>query len=271
MIHEKVAVRVEGTAANAELYTYFLDNSREFHVDEKRPVVLICPGGGYEFTSDREAEIVAVQFLAQGFHAAVLRYSCAPAEYPAALLELAGSVLFLREHAEEYYIDADRIVVMGFSAGGHLAASFGCFWTESFIRDALKTSREMLRPDGLILCYPVITSGEFAHRDSFVHLLGSRYEQLVERMSLENQVNENVPKTFIWHTFTDEGVPVENSLLFVAALRKNGIPTEFHMYPVGGHGLSLANELTTSLRGNAYQEECQSWLPMACMWLRHLR
>lgn len=104
-----------------------------------------------------------------------------------------------------------------------------------------------------------------------MHLLGSRYEQLVERISLENQVNENVPKTLIWHTFMDEGVPVENLLLFVAALRKNRIPTEFHMYPVGGHGLSLANELTNSVGGNAYQAECQNWLSMACMWLRHLR
>ena len=271
MVHKKIRITAEGTKADAQLYTYFLDNSRQFHVDEKRPVVLICPGGGYAFLSDREAEIVAVQFLAQGFHAAVLRYSCAPAEYPAALTEVAASVLFLREHAEEYYIDADKIVVMGFSAGGHLAASFGCFWTESFLCSALKTQREMLRPNGLILCYPVITSGEFAHRDSFVHLLGSQYEQLVDQMSLENQVNEDVPKTFIWHTFMDEGVPVENSLLFVAALRKKKIPTEFHMYPVGGHGLSLANSLTNSEDGNSYQEECQSWLPMACMWLRHLR
>lgn len=270
MVHKKVSITAEGTAANGALYTYFLDNSKQFHVDEKRPVVLICPGGGYEWTADREAEMVAVQFLAQGFHAAVLRYSCAPAEYPAALLEVAGAVLYLREHGEEYYIDADKIVIMGFSAGGHLAASYGCFWTESFIRDALKTRREMLRPNGLILCYPVITSGAFAHRDSFVHLLGSRYEELVEKMSLENQVNGDVPKTFIWHTFMDEGVPVENSLLFVAALRKYKIPTEFHMYPVGGHGLSLANQLTDAVGGGSCVEQCQSWLPLACMWLKHL-
>lgn len=270
MIHEVVSIQVEGSSPDTKLYTYILDNSKDINPNLVRPLILICPGGGYAFTSDREAELLALQFVAKGFHAAVLRYSVAPAVYPTALLELAKSVVYLREHAKEYHIDPDKIVVEGASAGGHLAASYSCFWTKDFISETLKVDKSMFKPNGMMLLYPVITSGEFAHRGSFVNLLGSRYDELVEVMSLENCVNENTPKAFIWHTFTDGAVPVENSLYLVSSLRKNNIPTEFHMYPVGGHGLSLANELTMDSNGGAIQEECQSWIDLALTWMKHL-
>lgn len=102
---------------DARLYTYILDNFEEIDSNRTRPLVLICPGGGYEFTSDREAEAVAVQYIARGFHACVLRYSVAPAEFPQSLCELAWSVAYLREHAKEYGIKPDKIIVSGFSAG----------------------------------------------------------------------------------------------------------------------------------------------------------
>ena len=127
-----------------------------------------------------------------------------------------------------------------------------------------------MRPDGLLLCYPVITSGEFAHRGSFENLLGSRQEELGEKLSLEKQVTNKVPKTFIWHTFADQSVPVENSLLFVSALRRAGVPTEFHMYEKGAHGLALANKLTETNDGRAVQEECTSWVELAHTWLESL-
>ena len=120
----------------------------------------------------------------------------------------------LREHAKEWHIDPHKIVVEGCSAGGHLAASLGVFWDEDFLAESQGLSaseHELLRPDGLLLCYPVITSGEFAHRGSFENLLGSRQEELGEKLSLEKQVTNKVPKTFIWHTFADQSVPVENS------------------------------------------------------------
>ena len=105
MVHEKLQIQVPGSEWKADLYTYFLDNSVEMHPHRKRPVIVICPGGGYEMTSDREGEAIAVQFLARGFHAVVLRYSVAPARYPEALLQLAQTILFLRENAEKYHID----------------------------------------------------------------------------------------------------------------------------------------------------------------------
>ncbi len=269
MLHETYPIRVEGSLPDAKLITYIQEYSPAMKMNI-RPLILICPGGGYGYTSDREAESMALQFLAMGYHAAVLRYSCAPAQYPTALLELAYSMKLIRKHAKEWNIAEDKIVVQGCSAGGHLAASFGMFWREEFIAEALNIEdKEILRPNGMVLCYPVITSGEYAHRGSFNNLLGDRAE-LLEKMSLEKQVNENTPKAFIWHTFEDGSVPVENSLLLVSAMRKVGIPVEFHLYPHGGHGLGLATKLTETEDGRAVQPECASWLGLAHTWLENL-
>ncbi len=270
MIHEVINIQVEGSQPDTKLYTYLLDNSSEINPGGVRPVVVICPGGGYAMTSDREAEALAIQFMSMGYHAAVLRYSCAPAVYPTALLELASVISLLRNNAEKWHINKDKIIVQGSSAGGHLAAGYGVFWKEDFLADTVHTIPEQLRPNGLILNYPVITSGPYAHRDSFHNLLGDRYEELVEKMSLEKQVTEDTPKTFIWHTFPDDCVPAENSLLFVMALKEKNIPTEFHLYPVGGHGLGLATKETACPNGYGVQEECQSWIPLVETWLKNI-
>ena len=242
MRKEVYPIRMEGSMPYAELTVYLHEHYQEIAV-ETRPLVLVCPGGAYAYTSEREADPLAAQFLAMGYHAAVLRYSCAPAVYPT-----------------------------GCSAGGHLAASMGVFWKEEFLAGALgirKEEQKLIRPDGMILCYPVITSGEFAHRGSFQNLLGARQEELSAKMSLENQVDKDTPPAFIWHTYEDGAVPVENSLLFVTALRRAGVPAEFHMYPKGSHGLALANRLTQNQDGNAAQPECTSWVGLAHTWIEH--
>lgn len=265
---ETIPIRVEGAAGEACLQTYFLYHSEAIKREKPRTTILICPGGGYEHTSDREAEPIALKFAAEGYHAAVLRYSVYPAEYPVALLELAGAVKYLREHAEEFQINPDKIIIQGSSAGGHLAASYCVFWRNSFLREYHQTSEEMLRPNGLMLSYPVITSGEFAHQGSFEKLLGERLEEKKEELSLEKQINKEVPPVFIWHTFEDAAVPVENSLLFVSALRKLNISTEFHMYAKGCHGLGLANELTVMNDGKGIEKECETWIDLAVNWLK---
>lgn len=269
MIHEKIEMKVEGYPHTAQLYTYFQERSVEIG-KTKRPLVLICPGGGYVMTSDREAEPVALQLLAMGFHAAILRYSVSPAVYPEALLQVAKSVAWLKEHADTYGILADKIVVAGFSAGGHLAGNFGVSWNKPFVREAIGVSAEELRPAGLLLGYPVITAGEKAHRGSFEALLQEREEELKDEVSLEKQVNADVPPVFLWHTEPDDCVPVENSLLFFQALHENHIPVEMHIYPQGGHGLSLANEETATPDGNCILEACQSWVSLAGTWLKNL-
>ena len=272
MIHKKIEIKARGMEAVGNLYTYFLDSSIEMRPNEKRPVILMCPGGGYEMTSDREAEPMAMQFLAMGYHVAILRYSVCPVRYPAALLQVAESVLYLKEHADEYHIDPEKIVVQGCSAGGHLAANYGIAWNSPFLTKlmGMENDPERLRVAGLLLCYPVITSGEKAHEESFRNLLGEQYEEKKEELSLENQVTPDTPPTFLWHTATDETVPVENSLYFFQACLQQGVSAELHIYPVGGHGLSLANEETCRANGIGVQKECQSWINLAQTWLEGL-
>ena len=272
MIHKKIEIKARGMEAVGNLYTYFLDSSIEMRPHEKRPVILMCPGGGYEMTSDREAEPMAMQFLAMGYHVAILRYSVCPVRYPAALLQVAESVLYLKEHADEYHIDPEKIVVQGCSAGGHLAANYGIAWNSPFLTKlmGMENDSERLRVAGLLLCYPVITSGEKAHEESFRNLLGEQYEEKKEELSLENQVTPDTPPTFLWHTATDETVPVENSLYFFQACLQQGVSAELHIYPVGGHGLSLANEETCRANGIGVQKECQSWIGLAQTWLEEI-
>lgn len=272
MIHKKIEIKARGMEAVGNLYTYFLDSSIEMRPNEKRPVILMCPGGGYEMTSDREAEPMAMQFLAMGYHVAILRYSVCPARYPAALLQVAESVLYLKEHADEYHIDPEKIVVQGCSAGGHLAANYGIAWNSPFLTKlmGMENDPERLCVAGLLLCYPVITSGEKAHEESFRNLLGEQYEEKKEELSLENQVTPDTPPTFLWHTATDETVPVENSLYFFQACLQQGVSAELHIYSVGGHGLSLANEETCRANGIGVQKECQSWIGLAQTWLEEM-
>lgn len=272
MIYHTYEMNMPGSLPDSRLITYLQDDSDAMRITT-RPLILICPGGGYRYTSDREAEPIALAFLAMGYHAAILRYSCAPARYPVALTELAYSIKLLREHADEWHINPDQIAVQGSSAGGHLAASLGMFWSEAFLVEAVgldASESKRLRPNGMILCYPVITSGEYAHRDSFKALLGEREAELSEKMSLEKQVSERTPQAFIWGTYEDGSVPMENSLLLVGAMRRHNIPVEYHLYPRGGHGLALANRLTETADGRAVQEECSSWVGLAATWLAQL-
>ncbi len=267
MNYQKMEIGNEASQPQAALYLYLQDYTPDIII-ESRPMVLICPGGGYYFTSDREAEAVAIQFLAMGYHAAVLRYSVAPARYPTALLELGRSVALIRSHAKEWYVDPDQIVVAGFSAGGHLAASFCMTWSQPWVAGRLGVQKEDLRPNAMILGYPVITSGEFAHRDSFICLFGEEeYEAKQASVSLEDCVNEDTPRTFVWHTYEDGGVPVQNSLLLVDALVAHHIPVEFHLFEKGCHGLSLANYLTQGHGGSTQEPAAAGWVEMAHKWM----
>lgn len=271
MKHEKITIQTKNST-QAKLYTYFMDNYEEIDINRTRPIVIICPGGGYEITSDREAEAIAVQYMAMGFHACVVRYSVQPVEFPQALCELAWRIAYLREHSSQYGINKEKILVTGFSAGGHLAASIGVFWQEEWLQKETGISKELMRPNGLILCYPVITSGKYAHRSSFTFLMGKKYnDELNSLLSLENQVSSDVPPVFIWHTLTDQTVPVENTFLFVEALRKKKVSVEMHIFPKGEHGLSLANEETQSKEnGFGIEKCCQCWIELAGKWIRNL-
>lgn len=268
MRNEQIKIQVEGSGKDVCLETYILGDVMDGARNRKTPLVLICPGGGYAMTSNREAEPIALQFNSMGYQAAVLRYSCPPAVYPTALCEVAQSVKLIREHAEDWNVDAEKIIVMGFSAGGHLAASYGVFWNELWLTEKMQCDKQLLKPNGLVLCYPVISSKEeIAHQDSIKNLLGESYPEMKEQVSLEDKVGKHTPKTFLWHTFTDPVVPFWNSFRFAEALGKAGVPMEYHLYPQGGHGLSLANEQTANEEGKGVEKVCQSWVPLLRSWM----
>lgn len=275
MIHQVIELNLDYSKMSADnggcqpkLYSYVLDNSPEIDPDRVRPAVVICPGGGYEFTSDREAEAVAVQLNAKGYQAFILRYSVAPAKFPAALLELAHCVSMVKANAAEWHVDPDRVFVAGFSAGGHLACTLGCFWNREFLYKPLGLSPQQVRPAGMILSYPVITSGEYAHEGSFQAVLGDRRQELGELLSMEKQVTKDTVPVFLWHTYTDDTVPVENSLMFALALKQQKIPLEMHIYPYGPHGLGLASWETHNREGGNIFPHCQGWIDLAASWIR---
>lgn len=273
MLTEVFKIHAQGSGENAYLRTYIIDRSDSLRYN-RRPLILICPGGGYEFVSDREAEVMALQFTAMGYHAAVLTYSVKPAVFPTQILETAQAWKIIRDNGEKWNVLSDKIIILGCSAGGHLAASYSLFCEEDFVVSSVGISADKLRPAGMILCYPVITSGKFAHQGSFAALLGSDYDKLTEsefmdKVSLEKQVTDNTPPAFIWHTYTDNVVPVENSLMFAAALREKNVNCELHIFPEGGHGLGLANEFSLDQSGWGLQTECQIWIRLVKIWLNH--
>ncbi|MDE7478661.1 MAG: alpha/beta hydrolase [Lachnospiraceae bacterium] len=269
---ENIPVTVDKTV-QATLSLYIQEEYSDTYGERKRPMIIICPGGGYEHVSVREGEPVALHFLTAGCHAAVLWYDISKqcVEYPQALKELAWSVAYIRRHAAQYAIDRDKILVAGFSAGGHLAASLGCFWDRAWLEKEMQMPKECYQPNGMILAYPVITSGPFAHRGSIVNLMGKKAsDELEKELSLENQVTDKVPPVFMWHTFEDDVVPIENSLMFADALRKAGVNFEYHVFPHGGHGYALATKETAQKDGREIESQCAQWMDLCKNWIQAL-
>lgn len=251
----------------ARLTGYILEKS-PVEPERKRPAIILCPGGGYRIRSEREGEPVALKFTAMGCHAFVLDYSVAPNRYPVSLRELAEVTALIRERSDEWKLDSDRVLVCGLSAGGHLACALGVMWNQEELWSVIGRKPEEIRPDGMILCYPVITGGRFAHVGSFQCLLGDEMtEEGRKALSLELLVTKETPRAFIWHTFTDETVPVENSLLLASAMASKGVNAELHLYPKGGHGLSLASE-ETACNSSQVVEYCQNWVDLVKTWLK---
>ena len=168
----------------------------------------------------------------------------------------------------EMLSDPEKIIVAGFSAGGHLAANLGVSWQQPFLAEALQGANEEWRPNGLLLSYPVLSSGELGHQDSFRSLLADRYETEKAALSLETLVNEQTPPTFLWHTLEDGLVLAENSLLFAEQLRKFNIPYELHIFPRGGHGLSLGTPETANSDQHGTEASVVRWPELFADWVK---
>lgn len=239
---------------NQEEYDYpmafgFIPNLVSYIHDEDdapRPCIIIVPGGGYCAVSPTEGELVALKFYEKGYNAFVCTYTTnllkmAPLKLQP-LRDLSRAIRFVRKEAEQFHISPEKIIICGFSAGGHLCASV-CVHYEDVKDESEEYVGISNRPNAAILSYPVITAGEKGHKDSFEFLLGiDATEEELHYMSVEKHIKGNTPPCFLWHTVTDELVPVENSLLFSEACKEKGVKYALHIFSEGPHGLSLANQ-----------------------------
>jgi acetyl esterase/lipase len=228
--------------------------------------VIICPGGGYgRLSVVREGRDVAARLNAMGVSAFVLRYRLKEYGHPAPLRDALRAVRLVRSRASEWGIRPDRIGILGFSAGGHLAASAATLFDAPEGKTGAALDSVDARPDFAVLVYPVIlTEGPHAHEGSRRNLLGDNPDpSLVRRLSLDNQVTARTPPTFLVHTSEDTSVPLENSLAFYAALRRAGVPSELHLFPRGKHGFGLDEGLGATSK---WMDRVQDWMG-ASGWL----
>ena len=278
MPFETVKINVDYKAAglDAEGCGAVLDCYTNMHTEEmgrrRRRALLICPGGGYDWCSEREAEPIAFRFLAYNFNCFVLRYSCVKKRFPTAALEAAAAMKYIRDNAERFDIDPDKIIVAGFSAGGHLAGCLSNFWNSDILTKPLGCTPEDIKPNGSILAYPVLTSDKkYTHEGTILNALGGEDndDALREQICLENRVGYQTPPTFLWHCADDGCVPVENSLFYMRALSENHIPFECHIYPSGGHGLSTCDITAMTWEGQL-QPVAAGWMQLAIDWALRL-
>lgn len=251
---------------HARLKRYGYEKSSEIAYHDTRPAVVVCPGGGYWWCSDREADPVAMQFLSEGYHVFILYYSCREnAVFPNSLLDLSEAMKFIRENAEKFGVISDRIAVCGFSAGGHLAASLGVYWNDPEIMEKSGCMKGENRPDALILGYPVISTSWIQNDGSLERIIGNGdFEAVTKKLNLHTAVTGSCPQTFLCHTVRDDTVPVEDSLKFATALISAGVACELHIFPNGGHGLSLSNGQVCQDGGD---RSFAQWVGLAKKWL----
>jgi acetyl esterase/lipase len=226
------------------------------------PAMVVCPGGGYQnLASNHEGRQVANYLNSLGMAAFVLRYRLGPRyHHPIELGDAQRAIRTLRAHAAEWRLDAARIGIMGFSAGGHLAMTASTWFDAGDAQAADAVDRVSSRPDFAVLGYPVISmTADYMHRGSQRNLLGETPDpDLARRLSGENAVTRQTPPTFIFQTNEDTTVPAENSIQYFLALRRAGVPAEMHVFEKGAHGVGLANDIPS----------LSPWSSLLATWLR---
>jgi acetyl esterase/lipase len=220
--------------------------------------MVIFPGGGYGGLAPHEGKGYADWLVTNGISCFVVKYRLGSAGYrhPAMLNDAARAVRLVRSRAEEWKLDARRVGVIGSSAGGHLVSTLITHFDSGKTDATDPIERQSSRPALAILCYPVITMGPNTHAGSKRNLLGDKPDpELVKNLSNETQVTGDTPPCFIWHTWEDRAVKVENSLEFAAALQRAGVPFDLHVYQKGAHGLGLGKT-----EPHPWAKDCQFWL-----------
>lgn len=228
-----------------------------------RPAMLVLPGGAYWWISEGEAEPVAIKYGEAGFATFVLSYSVYTA-YPAPLIEAMLAMRFIRDTAVKYHVDKDKVCAIGFSAGGHLTGMLAT--VKNTEAQQIDAGAEQVRPNAVIMSYPVVTLGEYTHEGTRDVITGGD-KDLIEKLSIEKRVDKNSAPAFIWHTYNDTAVPTENALMLAGVYRKNNVPFALHIFEHGWHGLALCNvndcpEEKTLLR------KVGKWFDLSVDWLK---
>ena len=246
--------------AEGFLTVYCLDNSTEIDTKRVRPAMLVIPGGGYTFVSDREGESIAMAYLSHGFQAFLLKYSVAPDfVYPTQFREAAMAMIFIRENAKKYHVDPDQVASIGFSAGGHLCGCLGNLFNSPVISDLRNC--DFARPTAVVLSYPVTVFGEHSHLGSFKNLTANN-DELANTLSLEKCVTHFSSPAFLWHTANDPVVPVIGTLILARKYAENEVPFALHVFGNGPHGISTASDEVNS--ANAHVAK---WIDLSINWL----
>lgn len=226
--------------------------------DRPLPCVVVLPGGGYRLRADHEGEPIALRFFNGGLNAAVVDYRVEPNRYPAPLADVQRAIRILRSRAEEWQIDPEKIIICGFSAGGHLACCSITLPEEAYLpADEIDTFSP--RPNGAILSYALTSFEEWGHVISGERFLGDRFAVDAAKFDLCQYVNEQTPKTFLWHTSDDHIVNVKSSLYFAERLRENHVPFELHVFPQGRHGLGIKSN----------DPSIEKWPDLALQWIKN--
>ena len=222
------------SSSNATLRIYI--SSRNEAVTY-RPGLLVLPGGGYTYRSPREAEPIAFRFLSEGFNCFILDYTPYQ-KYPTPHLEVAAAINYIRKHEADFDLIEDSLSLIGFSAGGHLAASYGYLYTE--LAEQLKYDTKLIKPRALILAYPVTLMNEYTHQET-KNIITNNEDELVEKLNVPSHISKDYPPTFIWATKDDEMVAVENSISLEKSLKNAQITYKCLIFESGRHGLSMSN------------------------------
>lgn len=297
MINKKIII---GNNERTTLTTYILDN---IHATQKRPIILVCPGGGFLDCSPYEGESVAIRMNAAGYHAAVLVYSTAAtagenSAYPKPLYDLAEAISIVRNNVKEWNIDENKVVILGFSAGAYLCGLYCSYWNKPLLRG--KGKSEKLKPNAVVLCYPLLDlelniseiQEKVDKEVNMKNIIGttenridtatfwdmSRKAQFGNNHPSEDEIktynpilhiNEYTPPTFLWHTFTDEAVSPLHSIRYAEKLCQMNIQCELHIYSNGDHGLSLADK-TSAKKESQINSHVASWSELAIEWIEAL-
>ncbi len=235
--------------------------------NDKRPCMIVCPGGAYAFCSQREAEPIALQFLPQGYNVFTITYSVNPHRFPTQLREVAALMELIYKNADAWNCDTEKIAIIGFSAGGHLAAHYSTMFDCKEVRKVFPESKSV---NASVLCYPVITADPSHAEMGSIHNLVGKTDispEETEYFSCDKNVKDTTPPAFIWHTAEDGLVPVMNSMLYAEALSAHKVPFELHIYPYGAHGLATGDAQTNGDM-NEKIEHMGNWLTSLEKWLK---